>query len=150
VKASFVLAFLCGFLATVCKTVCPMLSDRCPVCPVLSCPVCSIGLLWPNGWTDQDETWRAGRPLPWPHCVRWEPTSPPQRDTAPNFRSISVVAKWLDELKCHLVGLSPHDFVLDGDLAPHSPKGDRAQDFFRPMFIVEKRLDGSRWHLVWS
>ena len=43
----------------------------CPVC--LSCPVCDVRALWPNGWTDQDETWRAGRPRPrpWPHCVRW-------------------------------------------------------------------------------
>ena len=30
-----------------------MLSDRCPSC--LS--VCDIGVLWPNGWMDQDETW---------------------------------------------------------------------------------------------
>ena len=28
----------------------PMLSDRCPVCPV-----CDVGILWPNGWMDQDE-----------------------------------------------------------------------------------------------
>jgi len=20
-------------------------------------PVCDVGVLWPNGWTDQDETW---------------------------------------------------------------------------------------------
>jgi len=33
------------FWATVCKTVCPMLSDR---CPVLS--VCDVGVLWPNRW----------------------------------------------------------------------------------------------------
>ena len=48
-----------GFWATVCKTVCPMLSDRCLT--VLSClSVCNVGALWPNGWTDQDETWHAG------------------------------------------------------------------------------------------
>jgi len=29
----------------------PMLSERCPVCPV-----CIIRELWPNGWTDEDET----------------------------------------------------------------------------------------------
>jgi len=40
----------------------------CPVCPVLS--VCVVRALWPNGWTDQDETWRAATPRPWPHCVR--------------------------------------------------------------------------------
>ena len=42
----------------------------------LSClSVCDVGVLWPNGWTDQDETWHSGRPWPWPHCVRWGPTS---------------------------------------------------------------------------
>jgi len=75
------------FWATVCKTVRPMLSDRC--LSVLSCPllsVCNVGVLWPNGLTDQDETWQAGRPWPWPHCVRWAPSSPPQRCTAsPQF-----------------------------------------------------------------
>jgi len=36
-------------------------------CPVLS--VCDVGVLWPNGWTDQDETWHGGRPRPLPNCV---------------------------------------------------------------------------------
>jgi len=30
-------------------------------------------LLWPNGWMDQDATWKRGRPQPRPHCVRWDP-----------------------------------------------------------------------------
>ena len=51
-----------GFWATVYKTVLPMLSDGCPVCPVLS--VCGVRALWPNGWMDQDETSHAGRPRP--------------------------------------------------------------------------------------
>jgi len=38
------------------------------------CPVCNVGVLWPNGWTDQDETWRAGRPRPRPHCVTRRPS----------------------------------------------------------------------------
>jgi len=46
------------------------LSYRTIVCPVcLSCPVCNVGVLWPNAWTDQDDTCHAGRPLLWPHCV---------------------------------------------------------------------------------
>jgi len=45
------------FWANVCKTVRPMLSDRCPVC--LS--VCNVGVLWPNGWMYQDETCMARR-----------------------------------------------------------------------------------------
>jgi len=78
----------------------------CPVCPVcLSCPVWNVRTLWPNGWTDQDETWHAGRPLPWPDCFRWGHSSRPQkRVTAPNFQPMSVVAKWLHGLRCHLVG----------------------------------------------
>jgi len=39
------------------------------------------------------------------------------------------------------IGLSPGDFVLDGD--PAEPP------YFRPTSIVAKRLDGSRCHLVW-
>ena len=39
-----------GFGATVFKTVRPMLSDRCPVCPV-----CDVGVLWPSGSMDQDK-----------------------------------------------------------------------------------------------
>ena len=55
-----------------------MLSVHCPFClSVLS--VCDVCALWPNGWTDQDETWHAGRPQPWPHCVRWGPSSPPPK-----------------------------------------------------------------------
>jgi len=57
--------------ATVCKTVHPILSDRC-----LSLSVCDIGVLWPNGWMDQDATWYRARPLPRLHCVRWGPSCP--------------------------------------------------------------------------
>jgi len=48
----------------------------------------------------------------------------------------------------HGVDLSPGDFVLDGDPAP-LPKRGRSTPNFWPMFIVTKRLDGSRWHLAW-
>jgi len=61
------------------------------VCPVLSVlSVCDVGVFWPNGWTDQDETWKAGRPWPRPHCVKWDPAPPPppkkkRASTAPYF-----------------------------------------------------------------
>jgi len=72
---------------------------------VLSClSVCDVRALWPNGWTDQDVTWHAGRPRPWPHCVRWGPSSPsPKGAQPPNFRPICVAAKWLHGSRCHLV-----------------------------------------------
>ena len=74
-------------MAIVCKTVRPMLSVCCLSCPVLS--VCDFRALWPNGCTDQDETWHAGRSRPWPHCVRWGPSSPPVKEhSPPNFRPI--------------------------------------------------------------
>jgi len=78
--------FVSIFWATVCKTVCPMLSDRClSVCR--SClSVCNVGVLWTNGLTDQDETSHAGRPWPWPHCVTWGPSSPsPKGEKPPIF-----------------------------------------------------------------
>jgi len=43
------------------------------------------------------------------------------------------------------VALGPGDFVLDGDPAPLPKKGTEPPNF-RPMFIVVKRLDRSRWH----
>ena len=56
-----------GFWATVWKTVRPMLSDRCLSVMSVCLSVCNIGVLWPNGLTDQDETSHAGRPRLWPH-----------------------------------------------------------------------------------
>ena len=50
----------------------------CLSCPV-SLSVCDVRALWPNGWTDQDENWHAGRPRPWSHCVRWGPSSSTQK-----------------------------------------------------------------------
>jgi len=33
-------------------------------------PLSVLSETWPYGWMDQHETWHAGRPRPWPHCVR--------------------------------------------------------------------------------
>jgi len=54
------------FGATICETVRPMLWDRClSVCLTCqSCSVRNVGVLWPNGWTDQDEIWHAGKLVP--------------------------------------------------------------------------------------
>jgi len=99
-----------------------MLSDRC--LSVLS--VCDVGVLWPNSWMDQDETCHTGRPRPWPHCVRWGPSSPPQKDGgAPphNFLPMSIVAKWIKIVLGMEVGLGPGHIVLDGDSAPLPKRG---------------------------
>jgi len=47
------------------------------------------------------------------------------------------------------VPLGPSDIVLDGDPAP-LPKNRGTPPNFWPMSIVAKRLDGSRWQLVWG
>ena len=43
------------------------------------------------------------------------------------------------------VGLGPDHFELDGDLAPPQTRGTAPN--YQPMFVVAKRLDGSRCHL---
>ena len=87
------------------KTVGPILSDRCPVCLSVClslCPVClsclsvsNVGVLWLNGWMDQDGTLHGGGPWSKPHCARWGPSSPPPKrlQSPPNFWSIFIVAK---------------------------------------------------------
>ena len=81
------------FWATISKTVRRMLSDGC-----LSVgPVCNFGVLWPDSLMDQDETWHAGRPRPWPHCVRWETSSPSRRGTPLMFGPYLLCLNgWMD------------------------------------------------------
>ena len=43
------------------------------------CLSCNVGVLWPNGWVDQDATWYGDRPRHRRHCVRWGPSSPKER-----------------------------------------------------------------------
>ena len=46
------------------------------------------------------------------------------------------------------IGLGPEDIMLDGDPAPSFQKrGQSPLPIFRPMSILAKLLDGSRWHL---
>ena len=59
-------------------------------------------LLWPNGWMDQDATWYEGTLKPG-NIVLDADLAPPRRGTAPHFRPMTVVVKWLDGSRCHLV-----------------------------------------------
>jgi len=77
---------LLSFWATVCKTVRPMLSDPCLSVLSVCLSVCIVGVLWSNGWMDQDATLYGDRPWPRPHCVRWGPSSPaPKGAQHPQF-----------------------------------------------------------------
>jgi len=132
------------FWATICKTVHHMLSDR-SVC--LS--GCDVGVLWPNGWMDQDEIWHGGRPRPRRHCIRKGRSPPPQKKGGPQFSAHVCCGQTAGWIKMPLgtdVGLGAGNIVLDRDTA--SPKRGTAARTTRPMSIVAKRLDRSRCHLV--
>ena len=110
-------------------------------------------LLWPNGRMDQDRSWHGDRPQTRRLYVRCGPSPLPQKgDRAPpQFSADFYCGQTAGCIKMPLgveVGLSPGEFVLDGDPAP-SPKRGLSSPNFRPMFIVAKRLDGSRWYLAW-
>jgi len=137
------------YWATVCKMVCPMLSVRC--LSVLS--VCDVCALWPNGWTDQDETWQADRPRPWPHCVRWGPSSPSPKGHSPHPIFGPYLLRpngCMDQYATWYRGRpQPRGLCVRwGPSLPPQKGAELPPPNFWPMFIVDKRLDGSRWHLA--
>jgi len=107
--------FALCYRTVVCLSVLSVLS-----CLVLSVCNVGVGLLWPNGWMDQDETGYGGRPYPGPHCVRWGPSSPSPKGHSPQFRPMSIVAKrspisaTADHLFqfCNIRPLQPHPRVI--------------------------------------
>jgi len=119
-------------------------------------PIFGPCLLWPNGWINAPGTWRGGRPQIRRLCVRWGASSPSPKGGGaplPNFRPISIVSKTAERIKMPLgtdVGLSPGDFVLDGDPVHLSKRGRSPppKKKNRSMFIVVKPLNGSRCHLA--
>jgi len=129
-RASVSVDALC-FWTTVCKTV--RLWYRSVVCPV-----CNVGVLWPNGWTDQDETWHAGRPRLWPHCVRWGPSSPPPKGHSPQFSAhicCGQMAAWIKMSLDMKLSLGQGESVLDGDHAPPPQKGGLPRQIFGPWLL---------------
>ena len=108
------------------------------------CPVRNVAVLWPNGWTDQGETWLSGRLQPWPHCVRWGPRSPsPKGAQPPIFGQYLLWPNGSMDPLDRKVGLDPSDIVLDGDPALTPQKRGQSTPSFRPMSVAPKRLDGS-------
>jgi len=98
--------------------------------------LCDVVVLWPNCWTDQDETWHADRPRPWPHCVRWGPSSPSPKWTAPKFWAPFYCGQTAGCIKMPLgveVGLGLGHVVLDGDPAPLPKRG--APPIFGPCLL---------------
>jgi len=112
--------FVLSFLATICKTVRPMLSDRCPVCPVcLSVMLCTVA----KRWMDQDETWHGGPGRLAPgHIVLDGNPAPPKGEQPPIFGPCMLRPNgWMDQNETWhgRIRLGPGDIVLHGDPAPH-------------------------------
>ena len=103
---------------------------------------------------DQDETCRAGRPWPQPHCVRWGSSSPPRKGaqqtptlskfTGAGFACICIIhcpcllwptAGWIKMPFGTEVGLGPGHIVLDGDPAPPLPKQHRPPPILGPCLL---------------
>jgi len=110
-------------------------------------PIFGLCLLWPNGRTDQDGTWHGGRPQPRRLCVRWGPSP------LPNFGPFLLRPNGCIDQDATWYGGRPRPrrhCVRWGCSSIPSPKRGRSPlPNFRPMSIVVKQLDGSRWHLAW-
>ena len=142
--------------------VCDFLGDRlstgspCAIGP-LSClsvlSVYNVGVLWPNGWVDQHETWHGGRPRSRPHCFRWGPSSPSKRGQRPPIFGPCLLWPngWMDQDAIWSGGRSPtrRHCVRRGPSSHRQKKGAQQPPLFGAC-IVAKRLDGSRYHLVRS
>jgi len=77
-------------------------------------------------WMHQDATCYGGRLRPRWHCVRWGPSSLPQRGTAPAPANFRPCLLWPNGCMHQVplgteVGLSLGDIVLDGDGDPAPP-----------------------------
>ena len=89
-------------------------------------PIFGPCVLRPYGWMDQDAAWYEGRPRPRRLCVRWEPSSPPQKGggAPPQFSShvyCGQTAGWIKMSLGTEMGLGPGHIMLDGDPAAVSP-----------------------------
>jgi len=111
-------------------------------------------LLWPNGWMDEDGTWRRCIGLSSGHLCERGTQHPSQKAgrAPPRFSCNFYCAQTAGSMTMPLameVGLIPGDFVFDGTQPSRPKKGTEPLPNFRPMSIMAKRLDGSRWHLAW-
>jgi len=111
---------------------------------------------------DQDETWCEGRTPPWPHCVRWGPSSPSKKWHSPQVLAhvcCGQTAGWIKMPLRREVCLGPGDIVLDEDPAPPNkghntplfgpcllwPNGWIDQDAIRYGGRLRPRLQCIRW-----
>ena len=109
-------------------------------------------LLWPNGLMDEAGTWTEVGLSPGDFVLDGDPAPSPKRGRSPppQFSAHFYCGQTAGCIKMPFgmdVGPSPGDFAFDGDPVPF-PKTGAEPPIFRPIFIVAKRLDGSRCHLA--
>jgi len=85
---------------------------------------------------DQDETWHAGRPRPWPHCVRWGPSSPyPTGAEPPIFGSYLLwPSGWMNQ-DANWYGGRPRPKQHCVRWGPNFPSPKRGQRIFGPCLL---------------
>ena len=90
-------------------------------------PIFGQFLLSPNGWMHQDATWYGGRPQLRRLCVRWGPSFPSHKGAqSPQFSAnvrCGQTTAWTKMALGMEVGISPLDFVFDGDPATPRTEG---------------------------
>jgi len=111
----------------------------------------SARLLWPNSWMDQDGTWHGGGPWPRPHCARRGTSSlAPKKGADPQFSANFYCRQTAGCMKMPLgmeVGLSPGDFMLDGEPASPSLKGRSPPIFVRcPLWPNDWMDEDVNWY----
>jgi len=100
-------------------------------------------LLRPNGCMNQDATWYAGRPRPRRHCVRWGPSPLPPKgaEPPPQFSAHFYCGQTARCIKMPFgmdVGLSPGDFMLDGDpVFPPQQRGRSPSQFSTHFYCAQ-------------
>jgi len=88
-------------------------------------PVFGSVPMWPHGWMHKDATCYGGRPQPGDFVLHGDPAPLHKRGWSPQFPAHVYFDQTTGWIKIALrmdVGLSPGDFVLDGDRARSSPK----------------------------
>jgi len=116
--------------------------------PLSFLSACYTGLLWPNGWMDQDSTWYGCRPRQ--QCVRWRPRSPWKVAEQPLCFSAHVyhgqMAGWISIPHGTEVGLGSGNVVLDGDPAPPTTeRGTAATHFSDHVYCGQRVVHLSNW-----
>jgi len=100
--------------------------------------VCDVGVLWPNDWMDQDETWHVEVGLGPDHTVfDGDPAAPPQRGTAPTIFGSCLLWPngWLDQ-DATWYGGRPQPMPHCIRWEPHSPSQKGAEPpIFSPRIL---------------